>query len=227
MFGVGIWGLGKGLPESLVTNDDLVARGLDTSDEWIRTRTGIGSRYLASADEATSDLAYKAACQAMAAANVSAEDLDLIIVGTTSSDYLGFPSVACLLQNRLGANTIGSFDVAAACSGFNVAMTTATQYIASGMAKCVLVVGADCLSKYVDWNDRSICVLFGDGAGAAVLKPVQSGYGVLYSRLYADGSHSGILNIKGGGISSTIYPRGLDAGAVYAIWKAVLFLRLL
>jgi len=213
MSGVGIWGLGKGLPALCVTNDDLVERGLDTSDEWIRSRTGIGSRYLASSDEATSDLAYRAACEAIAAANVLPTDIDLIIVGTTSSDYLGFPSVACLLQHRLGARTIGAFDVAAACSGFNVAMTTATQYIVSGMAKCVLVVGADCLSKYVDWTDRSICVLFGDGAGAAILKPVQPGYGILYSRLYADGGHSEILNIKAGGSRKPFTQDVLDTGA--------------
>ena len=199
MSGVGIWGVGKGLPKELVLNDDFIARGLDTSDEWIRSRTGIQSRYIAGPDEATSDLAYRAACEAMAAAGVVPAEIDLIVVGTTSPDYLGFPSVACILQQRLGIRVVGAFDVAAACSGFNVAMTTATQYFVSGMATCALVVGADCLSKYVDWTDRSICVLFGDGAGAAILKPVQSGYGVLYSRLYADGRHADILNIQGGG----------------------------
>ncbi len=213
MSGVGVWGLGKGLPISLVTNDDLVARGLDTSDEWICSRTGIRSRYLSGPDESTSDLAYKAACDAMSAANVSPEDIDLIVVGTTSSDYLGFPSVACLLQHRLGIRSVGAFDVAAACSGFNVAMTTASQYLLSGMATCVLVVGADCLSKYVDWTDRSICVLFGDGAGAAILKPVKPGYGILYSRLYADGGHSDILNIKGGGSRKPFSQEVLDTGA--------------
>jgi 3-oxoacyl-[acyl-carrier-protein] synthase-3 len=199
MSAVGIWGLGKGLPKARLTNDDLVARGLDTSDEWIQTRTGIQARYIAGPDEATSDLAYMAACEAIASAKIQASEIDLVVVGTTSPDYLGFPSVACILQQRLGLRVVAAFDVASACSGFNVAMTTATQYLHSGMSTCALVVGADCLSKYVDWTDRSICVLFGDGAGAAILKPVQPGYGVLYSRLYADGSHAGILNIQGGG----------------------------
>lgn len=197
--GVGILGLGKALPRNKVTNHDLVAQGLETSDEWIQTRTGIVSRYIASSDESTADLACEAARLAMADASVLPVDIDLVIVGTTSSDYLGFPSVACLLQHRLGLRVVGAFDVAAACSGFNVALTTAQQYVATGAARRVLIVGADCLSKYVDWKDRSVCVLFGDGAGAAVVGPVATGFGLLHSHLYADGSHAGILNIQGGG----------------------------
>lgn len=211
--GIGILGLGKGLPKTQVSNMDLVSQGLDTSDEWITTRTGIKSRYITSQEESTSDLAYLAAVQALKAAHLGPEDIDLVIVGTTSSDYLGFPSVACLLQNRLGIRAVGAFDVAAACSGFNVALTTAVQYIHSGMAKNALVVGADCLTKYVDWSDRSICVLFGDGAGAAVIGKVSDDYGMVYSRLYADGSHADILNIQGGGSRHPFSQDVLAAGA--------------
>ncbi|MEK7298971.1 MAG: beta-ketoacyl-ACP synthase III [Candidatus Margulisiibacteriota bacterium] len=199
MRSVGILGVGHYVPERVVTNADIVAMGLDTSDEWIVERTGIRERRLCAPDQATSDLAFEAAKNALADARVSPEEIDLVIVATTTQDYLGFPSVACLLQHRLGLRQIGAFDLAAACTGFNYALSVGVQFVRTRFANKVLVVGADCLSKYVDWSDRSICVLFGDGAGAVVLGEVSEGLGVLTSDLHADGSKADLLMVKGCG----------------------------
>lgn len=199
MRSAGILGLGKYLPTKVITNQDIVNMGVDTSNEWIVERTGIKERRITSEDQATSDIAYEAAKKAILDSGVSKDEIDLILVATSTPDHPLFPSTACLLQKRLGLRDIGAFDLAAACSGFNYALTTATQYVQTGQARNVLVVAADCLSKYVDWTDRSICILFGDGAAAAVVGEVESGFGVIHSSLHSDGGESGILKVENGG----------------------------
>ena len=189
-----IVGTGSYLPVNVVTNDELSKR-VDTSDEWIRTRTGIRQRHIAEPGQTSSDLAYQASLQALAAAGISAADLDLIIVATSTPDFI-FPSTACLLQAKLGAKRCPAFDVQAVCSGFVYALDIADKYIRGGMYRHALIVGAEVFSRILDWNDRGTCVLFGDGAGAVVLaagdKP-----GVRASVLHADGSQSGILSTPG------------------------------
>jgi 3-oxoacyl-[acyl-carrier-protein] synthase-3 len=185
-----IAGTGSYLPERIVSNAELAAR-VDTSDEWIRERTGIRQRHIAADGQTTGDLAFEAATRAMAAAGVSAADIDLLIVGTTTPDII-FPSTACLLQHRLGANGCAAFDVNAACSGFIYGFGIADKFIRSGAAKCALVVGAETLSRMIDWTDRGTCVLFGDGAGAVVLKP-DAQTGILSTHLHADGAHKKLL----------------------------------
>jgi 3-oxoacyl-[acyl-carrier-protein] synthase-3 len=192
-----IIGLGKALPSRIVTNDDL-SKMVDTSDDWIATRTGIRERRVSSRDEATSDLALKAAKDAISTAKIGPNDLDLIIVATTSPDTL-FPSVACILQDKLVAKNSVCFDVSAACSGFNFALSIASSFIKGGTYKTILVVGADTLTKYLDWNDRTTCVLFGDGAGAVVLKGATDGAGIISSYLMSDGSGGKYLVMPGGG----------------------------
>ncbi len=215
MSAAGIYGVGQGLPSRCVTNEDLVAGGLDTSDQWIFDRTGIRSRWLADSDTATSDLALMASQQALERAGVLPTDIDLLIVATTTPDFMLFPSTACVLQDKLGLNAIGAMDVSAACSGFSYAVSIATAYVKAGMASRVLVVAADCLSKYLDWSDRSVCVLFGDGAGAVVIGPVRDGFGVIYSRLYSKGSLGNILNVPSGGSRSPITPEmGCDKSSL-------------
>ncbi len=195
----GILGIGKFLPPATLTNDDLIARGLNTSDEWIMERVGIKERRVVDEETATSDLAYEAAVSALQSARVQPQDIDVIIVATSTPDYPLFPSTACLLQHRLGIKSCPAFDISAACTGFNYAVETASNFIKAGSARYALVIAADCLSKYVDWENRSVCVLFGDGAGAAVLGLVKPGFGILYSRLYSNGEHAPILMVKGGG----------------------------
>lgn len=185
-----IAGTGSYLPEKVLTNDDL-ARIVDTSDEWIVSRTGIRERHIAADGETTGDLAYHAAVRALEAAGVDASELDLIILGTTTPDLI-FPSTACLLQHRLGANGCPAFDVNAACSGFVYALTVADKFIRSGAAKTALVVGAETLSRMVDWTERTSCVLFGDGAGAVVLK-ADSETGIISTHLHADGGKKELL----------------------------------
>ena len=185
-----IAGTGSYLPEKVLTNDDL-AKFVDTSDEWIASRTGIRERHIAAEGETTSDLAFHAATRAMEAAGVSASEIDLIIVGTTTPDII-FPSTACLLQARLGANGCGAFDVNAACSGFLYALSVADKFIKSGDAKTVLVVGAETLTRMVDWSERTTAVLFGDGAGAVVLK-ADAETGILSTHLHADGAKKELL----------------------------------
>jgi 3-oxoacyl-[acyl-carrier-protein] synthase-3 len=189
-----IIGTGSYLPERVVTNDDL-AKMIDTSDEWIRSRTGIGQRHFAEPDQTSSDLALPASRAALDAAGIGAADVDLIILATSTPDYI-FPSTACLLQAKLGVTGGAAFDVQAVCSGFLYAVATADNFIRAGQAKRALVVGAEVFSRILNWNDRGTCVLFGDGAGAVVLvaddKP-----GIHATALHADGRQAGILSVPG------------------------------
>ena len=185
-----IAGTGSYLPDKLLTNDDL-AKQVDTSDEWILSRTGIRQRHIAAEGQTTGDLGYNAALKAMEAAGVSAADLDMIVVGTTTPDLI-FPSTACLIQARLGANGCAAMDVNAACSGFVYALSVADKFIRCGDARTVLVIGAETLSRIVDWTERTTCVLFGDGAGAVVLK-ADSETGILSTHLHADGGKKELL----------------------------------
>ena len=192
-----IIGVGSALPDKVVTNNEL-AKTVDTSDEWIRTRTGIKERRLSDDKTATSDLAVIAAKKALEMAGIEGLELDLIIVGTTTPDTL-FPSVACIVQDKLGAEAAAAFDVSAACSGFNYALSTAASYLAGGQYSKALVIGSDTLAKYLDWTDRGTCVLFGDGAGAVVLVHADEGHGILSSYLGAEGSGGKYLVMPGGG----------------------------
>ncbi|MFB5282516.1 beta-ketoacyl-ACP synthase III [Peribacillus sp. Hz7] len=182
----GIIGIGRYLPEKIVTNSDL-EKVMDTSDEWIRTRTGIEARRIASDDVNTSDMAYKAAAQAIESAGITAEDIDLILVSTVTPDQ-SFPSVACTIQEQLGAKKAAAMDLSAACAGFMYGVVTGEQFIKNGVYKNVLIVGVEKLSKITNWEDRNTAVLFGDGAGAVVLGPVSEGRGILSFELGADGS---------------------------------------
>ncbi|PFN70876.1 beta-ketoacyl-ACP synthase III [Bacillus cereus] len=183
---VGILGIGRYVPEKVVTNHDL-EKIMDTSDEWIRTRTGIAERRIADDTIDTSYMAVEAAKKALEDAGVSGEDIDLILVATVTPDR-AFPAVACVIQETIGAKHAAAMDVGAACAGFMYGMITAQQFIKTGTYKNVLVVGSDKLSKIVDWNDRNTAVLFGDGAGAIVMGAVSEGRGVLSFELGADGS---------------------------------------
>lgn len=187
-----ILGTGSYLPANRVTNDDL-AQKIDTSDEWITTRTGIKARHIAAENEKTSDLAAAAARLALADANVSPDEIDLIIVATATPD-MQFPSTATIVQHKLGISGCPAFDVQAVCAGFMYALTTANAYIKSGMATKVLVIGADVFSRILDWNDRATCVLFGDGAGAVVLGASET-RGIIGSQLHADGAYLDLLNV--------------------------------
>lgn len=192
-----IIGVGSCTPSKVVTNDEL-AKTIETSDDWIRTRTGIQERRISDYGTSTSDLAFIAAERALQKANLPAEGLDLIVVGTTTPDYL-FPSVGCILQNRLKATKAAAFDVSAACSGFNYALTVGSTFIENGNYKNILVVGADTLTKYLNWKDRGTCILFGDGAGAAVLTAKDDGSGILANWLKAEGHLGHHLIMPGGG----------------------------
>jgi 3-oxoacyl-[acyl-carrier-protein] synthase-3 len=189
-----IIGTGSYLPEKVLTNRDLESK-VDTSDDWIVTRTGIRQRHIAADDQLASDLGFEAARRAIAAAGISSEQLGLIIVATTTADMI-FPSTACILQAKLGVHGAPAFDVQAVCSGFIYALSTADLFIRSGQCRYALVVGAEVYSRILDWSDRSTCVLFGDGAGAVVLAAGDTP-GVIASRLHADGSYSGILSVPG------------------------------
>ncbi len=189
-----IVGTGSYLPPRIVSNDEL-AKKLDTSDEWIRERTGIRQRHVAEGSQASSDLALEASRRALDAAGLTAADIDLIIVATSTPDYI-FPSTACLLQAKLGIKGSAAFDVQAVCSGFIYGLATADSFIRTGMHKRALVVGAEVFSRILDWNDRATAVLFGDGAGAVVLSAGEQP-GVHASVLHADGSQVGILSVPG------------------------------
>jgi 3-oxoacyl-[acyl-carrier-protein] synthase-3 len=189
-----ITGSGSYLPANVVSNDDLAKR-MDTSDEWIRSRTGIRQRHIAAADETSSSLAFEASKAALASAGVGAQNVDLIIVATSTPDFI-FPSTACLLQAKLGIKGCAAFDLQAVCSGFVYALATADLFIRSGQHRCALIVGAEVFSRILDWNDRGTCVLFGDGAGAVVLQ-ADDKPGIMASALHADGSHAGILSVAG------------------------------
>ena len=190
-----ITGTGSYLPEKILTNHDL-EKIVDTSDEWIRDRTGISERHIAADGEYTVDLAEQAARKAIDAAGVSVSDIDLIIVATTTPDRV-FPSTACLLQQRLDIHGCAAFDVQAVCTGFVYALGIANQFFQAGSAKCALVVGAETLSRIVDWKDRNTCVLFGDGAGAVVLQSSEEP-GILSSHLHAGGSYENLLTVPYG-----------------------------
>lgn len=192
---VGITGIGMAAPERVVTNADL-ERMVETTDEWIRSRTGIRERHVAEKHEVTSDFAIAAARRAMEMAGVTPEQVDLIVVGTVTPD-MPFPSVACLVQDALGCTRAAAFDLSAACPGWIYGLVMAQQTIATGMYNCALVIGAELLSKIVDWTDRNTCVLFGDAAGAAVLQPVREGRGILSSVLGSEGAGGQHLYVTG------------------------------
>ena len=193
---VGIIGLGSYLPERVLTNKEL-EKMVDTTDEWITTRTGIKERRIAREDEATSDMAAEAARRALKDANLTAADIDLIIVATITPDMF-FPATACLVQDKIGARMVPAFDVSVACSGFIYGLAIANQFISSGTYKHALVIAAEKLSAITDWNDRNTCVLFGDGAGAAVLGPVEKG-GILSVYLGANGKAGDLIKLPAGG----------------------------
>lgn len=194
---VSITGVGSYVPARILTNAEL-AQMVETSDEWIRSRTGIRERRLAAADEATSDLAVAAARRALVAAGVTAADIELIIVATITPDML-FPSTACLVQQKLGATRAAAFDIEAACSGFVYALDVGAHFVQSHTYNTVLVIGAEKMSSVVDWQDRNTCVLFGDGAGAAVLQNRPSAHGLLTTCLGSDGGKAGLLELPAGG----------------------------
>lgn len=194
---VGIIGTGSSLPEKVITNHDL-EKIVDTSHDWIVSRTGIHNRRVVDDSTATSDLATEAAKKALEAANIKAEQLDLIIVATVTPD-MSFPSTACIVQSNLGARNAAAFDLEAACSGFLYGVSIGDQFIKTGLYNHVLVIGAETLSKIMNWNDRNTCVLFGDGAGAVVLGPTEEGKGILSTHLGADGEGGKFLTLPAGG----------------------------
>ena len=222
-----ITGTGSYLPPRRLSNQDLVAelaqRGIETSDEWIVERTGIRARHFAEPDVCSSDLGLEASRRAIEAAGLQPKDIDLIIVATSTPDMV-FPSAACILQNKLGANGCPAFDVQAVCSGFVYALTVADAMIQSGAASRALVVGAEVFSRILDFNDRTTCVLFGDGAGAVVLEASEQP-GILASDLHADGSHVGILcvpgNVSGGQVLGDPLLK-MDGQAVFKLAVGVL-----
>jgi len=192
-----ITGLGLAVPDKVLTNFDL-EKIVDTSDEWIRTRTGMSERHIADEKTATSDLSTEAAKRALKDANLKAKDLDVIIVATVTSDTL-FPATACYVQKNLGATNAAAFDISAACSGFLYGLTIADNFIQGGSYKNILVIGAETLSKITDWTDRSTCVLFGDGAGAAIVQPSDNKRGIIKTIIKSDGRLTDLLILPGGG----------------------------
>jgi len=217
-----IAGTGGYLPAKVLANRDLESL-VDTTDEWIFTRTGIRQRHVAADEEKTSDLALHASRKALDAAGIAPADLDLIIVATTTPDMV-FPSTACILQTKLGAKNCPAFDVQAVCSGFIYGLATADQYMRSGQYRNALVVGAEIYSRILDWSDRSTCVLFGDGAGAVVLKR-SAAPGILSSHLHADGSYANMLSVPGTVCGGKVTGRPLlqmDGGGVFKFAVKVL-----
>ncbi len=189
-----IAGTGSYVPEKIITNFTL-EKMIDTSDEWIRTRTGILERRIAQENETTSDLSIKAALSAIEDAKITSGDLDLIITATVTPDMV-FPSSSCMIQKNIGAHKAAAFDVAAACSGFIYALNVGDQLIKSGQYKTVMVLGADTLTKIIDWTDRNTCILFGDGAGAVILKSTQEDRGIYSTHLYTDGTLGELLEVR-------------------------------
>jgi 3-oxoacyl-[acyl-carrier-protein] synthase-3 len=194
---VAIVGTGSYVPERVLTNADL-EKMVETTDEWIMSRTGIRERRIAKSDEASSDMAAKAAQAALDKAGIRAEDVDLIIVATITPDMV-FPNTACFVQSHIGAKNAFCFDLEAACTGFVYALNVARQFIATGAVETALVIGAEKISTITDWSDRSMCVLFGDGAGAAVLRPAVNGRGILSTVTKSDGTLAKLLMLPGGG----------------------------
>ena len=217
-----IAGTGRYLPVKVLTNDELAER-VATSDEWIRTRTGIRQRHIAAPEETTSDLALRASRAAIAAAGMTPADIDLIILATATPDMI-FPSTACILQDKLGVSGGAALDVGAVCSGFVYALALADKMVSTGAARNALVVGAEIYSRILDWTDRGTCVLFGDGAGAVVVVPSDAP-GIVTSHLHADGSHRGILCVPGqvqdGRITGTPFLH-MDGSAVFKFAVKVL-----
>lgn len=214
---VGIIGLGYYVPEKVMTNFDF-EKIVDTSDEWIRTRTGIEERRFAETGTNTSDLAVEASKKALAAANLKPEDIDLIVMATGTPDYL-IQNTACIVQEKLGAHRAGAFDINAACSGFVYALTVAGSMIQSGLYKNVLVIGAEILSRILDMKDRNTCVLFGDGAAAAVVSEVEEGYGILSSYLGAEGEDTETLRVPSGGSAKPVTHETIDNREIYLKMK--------
>ena len=217
-----IIGTGSYLPEKKLSNRDLESM-VDTSDEWIYARTGIRNRHIAAEYETTSDLALKASQRAIAAANIDASEIDLIIVATSTPDMI-FPSTACLLQAKLGIKGGAAFDLQAVCTGFVYALATADSFIRSGQHRCALVIGAEIFSRILDWTDRKTCVLFGDGAGAVVLRASDTP-GVLSSHLHSDGSYANILctpgSVKNGAVSGVPFLK-MEGNSVFKLAVKVL-----
>lgn len=209
----GILGTGHYVPKKIITNFDL-EKMVETSDEWIRTRTGIRCRHISSEDENTSDLCVKAAKKAIKAAGIDAEDIDFIIVATITPDYIT-PSTACLVQDKLGCKNAGAMDISVGCTGYVYACSVASNMVSTGMYKHILVVGAETLSRIVNWKDRTTCILFGDGAGAAVIGEVEEGFGLLSSELGSDGSLGNILCIPAGGTAKPATHQAIDDGDMF------------
>jgi 3-oxoacyl-[acyl-carrier-protein] synthase-3 len=218
-----IAGVGSYLPGAPVSNSDLVTRGVDTSDDWISTRTGIKTRHLAETGTTSSELALAASRKALAAAGISSSEIDLIIVATSTPDYI-FPSTACLLQSKLDNHSAMAFDVQAVCAGFVYALTIADKFIRSGSHKKALIVGAEVFSRILDWEDRATCVLFGDGAGAVVLEASEKP-GILATVAHADGAYNEILSVPGsvcgGNVTGDPFLR-MDGQAVFKFAVRVL-----
>lgn len=213
-----ITGWGTAVPEKVLTNDDLTTM-IDTSDEWIRTRTGIRERRIASQSETTASLAAQAAIRALKVANVRPDQVDLIIVATSSPEHI-FPATACIVQDRIGATRAGAFDLLAACSGFIFGLNMGTQAIRSGSLNTVLVIGAETLSRLVNWKDRETCILFGDGAGAFVLQGSEDEPGgVLSAVMRSDGSGSDLLSLPAGGSHMPASPFSVNNGYHYIQMK--------
>lgn len=210
--GIAITGSGSAAPSATFTNHDL-SQIVDTSDEWIRTRTGMQNRQIASSGESLSEISAQAARQALAMAKINAEDLDLIILATSTPDDL-FGS-ACRIQSLIGASKAVAFDLTAACSGFIFALITAAQFMRTGMYQNVLIIGADVLSRWVDWSDRRTCVLFGDGAGAVVCQTTNTGDRLLGFEMYSDGSQNNCLNLAYQGKNQTLLPDKTVSAGTY------------
>ena len=213
-FGAVITGTGSFTPEKVLTNADL-EKMVDTTDEWITTRSGIKERRIADKETAASDLSFEATKKAMAEAKIKPEELDLILIGTVTPDYL-LPSTACILQDRLGAKNAAVMDIVAACSGFLYGLSVAQAFIYSGKYKTILVIGVEVLSKITNWNDRNTCVLFGDGAGAAIVQRTQeNNKGLLATYLCGDGSLANLLHIPVGGTRTPLTKENIDKGDQY------------
>ncbi len=205
-----IVGTGRYLPERIMTNADL-EKIVDTSDEWIRTRTGVERRHVCAEDQTTSDMCIEAAKVAMDDAGVTPEDIDMVITGTTTPDLI-FPNISTIIQHKLGIPACTAFSLEAACTGFIYALTTADKFIKAGEAKCALVMGAECITKLIDWSDRNTCVLFGDGAGAVILKSSDKP-GIISCHLGADGQYKDLLYYPFGA-SKNLAAAGTDAGKI-------------
>jgi 3-oxoacyl-[acyl-carrier-protein] synthase-3 len=208
-----ITGWGMAVPEQILTNSDL-EKIIDTNDKWIVERTGISERHIARDGQTTSSLAIEAAWKALAVARIKPTDIDLIICATSTPEYI-FPATACLVQDRLGATKAGAFDLSAACTGFIYALNMAAQAIRSGSLKVVLVLGAETLSKFIDWTDRNTCILFGDGAGAFVLQASETPGGIMSTVMHSDGSGADLLTLPAGGSKNPATEATIRAGLHY------------